>query len=385
MSAQLAEELLPGDTVTRIRRALQSWSRRNQRKLPWRDLDDPYRVWISEIMLQQTTVTAVIPYFERFVRRFPTVQRLAAAPEADVLKAWEGLGYYSRARNLHRAAQQVVAEHSGELPDSIEELQSLPGIGRYTAGAIASFAFGIPAPILEANTLRLYARLAGFTGNPHSSHGQRFLWEVAEQLVPARNPGAFNQALMDLGASVCRPVNPDCPRCPLKPVCRAFRDATVDEIPRPKSRPEVTSQLDACAIPEVAAGKRILLRRYTNAERWAGLWDFPRALLASGNATELERLAARSRSDPAQHRRIAEIFDEQLGLRMTIRDCVHELRHTVTRYRIHLICFRATVSHRNASRLSGEWRQATLCELDELPLTASARRIATVLQRAKCD
>jgi A/G-specific adenine glycosylase len=169
MSSVSAADLLSPGSIAAIRSKLRTWSRKHQRKLPWRDEADPYKVWISEIMLQQTTVTAVIPYFDRFISRFPTVESLANAAESDVLKAWEGLGYYSRARNLHRAAKQIVADHAGEMPRTVEALQELPGIGRYTSGAIASFAFELPAPILEANTLRLYSRLAGFAGDPYCS------------------------------------------------------------------------------------------------------------------------------------------------------------------------------------------------------------------------
>jgi A/G-specific adenine glycosylase len=165
--------------------ALLDWYRNHGRDLPWRMERDPYRVWLREIMLQQTTVAAVIPYLERFLVRFPTVESLAATEEADVLRLWEGLGYYSRARNLHRAAQRIVSDHGGEFPHEVAALQTLPGIGRYTAGAIASFAFGQPAAIVEANTLRLYSRLLGYDGDPRSSAGQQTLWAFAESLISA--------------------------------------------------------------------------------------------------------------------------------------------------------------------------------------------------------
>ena len=172
--------------------ALARWSRSHRRDIPWRGERDPYRVWLREIMLQQTTVVAVIPYLKRFLERFPTVQSLAAAEETDVLRLWEGLGYYSRARNLHRAARRIVDEYDGRFPRDIATLQSLPGIGRYTAGAIASFAFDEPAPIIEANTLRLHTRLLGYNGDPRSTDGQRLLWEWAQKLVEcrAKNPGS---------------------------------------------------------------------------------------------------------------------------------------------------------------------------------------------------
>jgi len=206
--------------VQEFRRRLRQWHRRHGRDLPWRapsperatgsanqagghdSAPDPYRVWVSEIMLQQTTVAAVKPYFERFLDAFPTLGDLARAPEQEVLRQWEGLGYYRRARSLHRAAQLVLERHDGELPRDLTALQALPGIGRYTSGAIASFAFGQAAPILEANTLRLYARLLELDLDPRSADGQKWLWAFAEQLTPTRAPGDFNQALIELGATV---------------------------------------------------------------------------------------------------------------------------------------------------------------------------------------
>ncbi len=184
-------------------------------------------------MLQQTTVAAVVPYFERFLSRFPTVAQLAAAPEEEVLRLWEGLGYYSRARNIHRTARRLIEEFGGQFPREVDVLMTLPGIGRYTAGAIASFAFDQPAPIVEANTLRLYCRLMGYDEDPRATEGQRLLWSLAGQLVPQRSPGRFNQALMELGATLCRPADPDCQVCPLQSWCVATRQGTQGEIPRP--------------------------------------------------------------------------------------------------------------------------------------------------------
>ncbi len=378
-----ASALLPPDSIAVIRRKLRTWSRKHQRHLPWRDESDPYKVWISEIMLQQTTVTAVVPYFARFIAKFPTVETLANAAEADVLKAWEGLGYYSRARNLHRAARQIVSDHAGQMPGTVESLQELPGIGRYTAGAIASFAYDLPAPILEANTLRLYSRLAGFAGDPYTSQGQRVLWEVAEQLVPRSDPGRFNQALMDLGATVCRPEDPDCQRCPLRTVCTAWLEGTVDEIPRAKPRPLVTSLVDVCVVPVVESrASRLLLRRYSNQERWAGLWDFPRLTLCSGGAAEEYQPLTTSRADATRRRSIVDLFDREFGLKLALQDKFHELRHTVTRYRIRLVCYHATVSRRTIRSLQGEWREVTIDGLDDIPLTATGRRIAQHIQTA---
>ena len=271
MSDQLSE--ITASWLRRFRTNLKRWHTQHGRDLPWRNCRDAYKVWISEIMLQQTTVVAVKPYFERFLQRFPDVAALAAADEEDVLRLWEGLGYYSRARNLHRAARAIV-ERGGMFPSTVEELLQLPGIGRYTAGAIVSFAFDRPAPILEANTLRLYSRLLGYRDDPRSTVGQRLLWSFAEQLVPTKAAGEFNQALTDLGATVCTPTDPRCDDCPVAACCRALAEQAQADIPQAARRPEITALHEACIAIE-SNGCFLLIRRPEGA-RWAGLWDFVR-------------------------------------------------------------------------------------------------------------
>ena len=260
-------------TLPSFREALRTWYARVARPLPWRADADPYRVWVSEVMLQQTTVAAVVPYYERFLAAFPTAGALADAGEADVLKLWEGLGYYSRARNLHAAARAVVAR--GGWPRTVAGLRELPGVGRYTAGAVASFAFGVPAPIVEANTLRLYARLLCYDGDPRVTAGQRVLWEFADRVVQANDPGTLNQALMELGGTVCTPKAPACGACPVSDWCGAFAAGRQHEIPPPKVRPKVTAVTEATVAVRRADGA-VLIRRRGDDERWAGLWDFPR-------------------------------------------------------------------------------------------------------------
>lgn len=191
-------------------RRLLAWFRRSARTLPWRGTRDPYRIWVSEIMLQQTQVVTVVAYYQRFLARFGDVYSLAAAPEVEVLRHWEGLGYYRRARQMHQAAQLVVERHDGQLPRDSHSLRALPGIGRYTAGAILSIAHDAGEPILEANTIRLLSRLAAYREDPTRGAGQKFLWSLAEQLLPRRQAGLFNQALMELGATICTPRAPRC-------------------------------------------------------------------------------------------------------------------------------------------------------------------------------
>src|SRR3954469_3882474 len=199
----------------RLRRRLLSWFDRHRRDLPWRRDRDPYRIWVSEVMLQQTTVAAVVPYFERFLRAFPTLADLAAADEQAVLRLWEGLGYYRRARDLHRPAGALRARAAGRFPDDPEALRGLPGLGRYTLNAVLSQAFDRRLPILEANSQRVLSRLFGRAEDPRQGPARRRLWQAAAELLPARRVGAFNQALMELGALVCTPAAPRCPDCPL--------------------------------------------------------------------------------------------------------------------------------------------------------------------------
>ncbi len=346
--------------IAAFRRKLVAWSTRTPREMPWRGVADPYRVWISEIMLQQTTVAAVVPYYQRFMARFPDLASLAAASEQDVLAAWEGLGYYSRGRNLHRAAQAIVSQHQGQFPRTAAELQNLPGIGRYTAGAIASFAFDLPAPILEANTQRVYARLLAYAADPRTTDGQTRLWGFAAALVPAAGAGPFNQALIDLGALVCTPVAPRCPECPVKSLCRAFREGRQGKIPPPKPRQKPT-EVHELAVA-VRRGGRWLVRQRQATERWAGMWDFP-------------RLSLKESPSPSQlpGNSVLKDLHAATGLVTGAIAALPPFSHSVTRYRIRLS--RVVVDYQ-----SGSWRPPdavqwlTLEELAHQPMPMAARR-----------
>jgi len=249
-----------------------------QRDLPWRHTRDPYSIWISEIMLQQTRVAAVIPYYERWIDRFPTVGALAGAALDDVLAAWSGLGYYSRARNLHRGAQSVVERYGGELPRSAAELEGLPGIGRYTAGAIASQAFDERAPLVDGNVARVYARTFAIDDDIKSTKGLARLWELAAQLVPARRPGDFNQGLMELGATVCTPRSPACDACPVGQHCLAKRTGRQAELPVVRARKRAADKplLRHDAVWWWHRGKVLLARRRPKG-LFGGLWELPQA------------------------------------------------------------------------------------------------------------
>jgi A/G-specific adenine glycosylase len=246
-----------------FQRKLLKWYELNRRNLPWRANRDPYRVWVSEIMLQQTRVAAVIPHYQKFLRRFPTVHKLAAAREPSVLAAWSGLGYYRRARMLHAASKKVVRQYSGQFPDSPEELRKLPGIGRYTAAAIASIAYGKPVAVVDGNVRRVLERFLGRTVAPSQ------LWQIAERLLYRENPGDFNQALMELGATLCLPKEPNCRHCPVKEQC-----ATRGSFPKVKIR---TRQIrrTICYTLDRQNGSVFLVKRSDNEPLMPGMWELP--------------------------------------------------------------------------------------------------------------
>ena len=348
-----------------FRRKLIDWYVDRGRDLPWRRNHDPYQIWISEIMLQQTTVAAVIPYFERFLTQFPTVADLATAEESEILKLWEGLGYYSRARNIHRAAKVIVEQYSGVFPTELDALQSLPGIGRYTAGAIASFAFDQRAPIVEANTLRLYCRLIGYDGDPRSRDGQERLWRFAEDVLPQKGSGRLNQALMELGATVCSVREPDCESCPVHSYCQTVREGTQATIPQPKPKTVITETTEVSI--GIRMGSKFLLRKRTSNERWAGLWDFVRF--------EIEHAA--STFDSAFV--VGSVLD-RTGLSIIMGPQIAVFKHSVTRYRITLKCFTAD---RVKGRLKAneEWQWVQPADFNGYPLSVTARQFAEQLKQ----
>jgi A/G-specific adenine glycosylase len=250
------------------------WQRRfGRHHLPWQNIEDPYRIWLSEIMLQQTQVSAVVPYFERFVARFPTLEDLASATEDAVLSEWSGLGYYARGRNLHRAAQRVLAEHGGRFPERFEDILHLPGVGRSTAGAIAVFAFGQRFPILDGNVKRVLARCFGVEGYPGLTEVAARLWTLAEQLLPTDGIKAYTQGLMDLGAEVCRRSRPLCSQCPLRTRCVAHTQDRVAALPAP--RPKKPRPQRAVVMLIMQCDGDVLMEKRPSPGIWGGLWSFP--------------------------------------------------------------------------------------------------------------
>ena len=312
----------------RFRRAIVRWYDRAARALPWRGTRDPYAIWVSEIMLQQTQVATVLRYYHRFLEAFPTISDLAQARRDDVFHRWEGLGYYRRAAQLHAAARQIESRHAGQLPRAWDDLTGLPGIGRYTAGAILSFAFDEPRPILEANTTRLWCRLLGYRDDPTRSAGQRLLWQAAEDILPRRGSGRLNQALMELGSQICQPAAPRCAECPVSADCEAFRRGEQAVIPVRRTRAIIESITEAAVV--IHRRGRVLLRQCPPDERWAGLWDYPRLRV------DLDQASTRD-----VHRDIVSGVRRLVGMDVRLENQFLRWRHGVTRYDITLLCFRA--------------------------------------------
>lgn len=264
-----------------FRHALTAWFRKNGRNLPWRQAADPYAVLVSEMMLQQTQVATVIAYFERWLKRFPSVERLAAAPEEEVLELWQGLGYYSRARNLHKAAKALVSMHGGVFPQNREALQALPGVGPYTAAAVATFAFDLPEPPIDGNIARVLARLTDYRSPVDSARGMNDLRATALRWQPEEKAGFFNEAMMELGALICTPRSPQCGACPVSSYCAATDPATLPiKKPRPKviplDEPSGWAFHNGCVLLEQQTGRR-----------WHGLWKLPQLAAPPGNTEPL--------------------------------------------------------------------------------------------------
>lgn len=259
--------------MPRFSTLLLAWYDSQKRSLPWRDHPDPYAVWVSEIMCQQTRVETVIPYFEKWMKQFPSVKALASASEQDVLNAWEGLGYYSRARNLHKAAKIVAEKFNGKLPRDLDELRSLPGIGRYTVGAIASLAFKMDEPTLDGNIRRVFSRLFDVEEYADSPAGEKILWDLTRENLPKGRAGDFNQALMDLGAMVCLPKNPRCLLCPLMKICKAREAGTQELRPVMKPKRQIPTYVHAAAV--IVERGRVLLSQRPGDGLLGGMWEFP--------------------------------------------------------------------------------------------------------------
>jgi A/G-specific adenine glycosylase len=350
-----------------IRAALLHWFAENARDLPWRRTKDPYAIWISEIMLQQTRVPTAVPYYERFLHRFPTVEQLARARLDTVIKLWEGLGYYSRARNLHQAAQEIVARFGGHLPASREELLTLPGIGRYTAGAIASIAFGRREPLVDGNVTRVLCRIFRLKGSPKEVTLQKRIWAIAEKLVPEGHAGQFNQALMELGSEVCLPRRPRCDDCPVNRLCEARRHNEQDSLPT--RAPKKQLPFHTVAVGVVYRRGRILIDQRKPEGLLGGLWEFP-----GGKKRHGESLEAALRRE----------VREELAVTIRVGRPLAVVDHAYSHFRVRIHAFECTyVSGTPRCLACADFKWVRPGDLGRYAFPAANKKIIEILRSRK--
>ena len=352
--------LLAPAAAREIRAALLDWFDRHRRDLPWRRSRDPYAIWVSEVMLQQTQVSTVIPYWRRFLERFPAVESLARAELPEVLALWRGLGYYARARNLHRAAKEIVSRHGGALPTRARELLALPGFGRYTAGAVASIAFGEAAPLVDGNVARVLARLFEVEGAPGDRAREQRLWALAAELVDGARPGDFNQALMELGATLCGSNDPSCASCPIRDRCRALGSGRVRELPPPRVRP--AKRPLRMAIGVWRRGEALLLARRAERGLFGGLWELPAVEVGADG----------------DRRAVTRAFRPLLGA-VTIGEALGTVKRTLTHRSLTLDLF--AIGGRFAPRPNAaieEWRWVHEDEIGALGMSTAMERALSI-------
>ena len=367
--SRLADAVTP-ERARAFRHDLPAWFDGARRAMPWREAGpdgrrDPYRVWLAEVMLQQTRVDTAAPYFLRFVEAFPTVEALAAAPLDAVLKRWEGLGYYSRARNLHRAARAVVAEHGGAVPSDPEAFRALPGVGPYTQAAVLSLAFGVPLAVLDGNVIRVLARAVALDADVKAGPTRRALQALADRLLDAERPGRWNEAIMELGATVCTPRAPACGRCPLRAVCAAAASGTPEAWPVAAKAKAVPHHTVVVGLVTDAAG-RVLVQRRPESAMLGGLWEFP-----GGKREPGEPLAEACRRE----------LREELGVEVEVGAEIARVEHAYSHFRITLHAFRCRLLAGEPATATGEplaW--ATPADLDALAFPRANRRVIEAIQ-----
>jgi A/G-specific adenine glycosylase len=341
---------------------LVGWYGTHKRDLPWRRTGDPYRIWISEVMLQQTTVAAVVPFYRAWLARFPNVRALARAPLQSVLKAWQGLGYYQRARNLNAAARIVVEAHRGKIPADPDTLKRLPGFGPYTAAAVASLAFDRPLPVLDANVRRVMMRILHLPGEADSRH-DKTIDSVLVRMLDRKSPGTFNQALMELGALVCRPRAPLCAACPLPEFCDAYARGEQEVIPKPKER---AYKKGKAVVGIVRKGNRVLVQQRPGKGLFAGLWEFPGGKVERGET--LEQALARE-------------LREELDAEMKHARFLLEVRHTYTQFQVALYAYAVRLKEEPALE-AGRQKWVSIRNLREYPFPSGSAKIVRFLEGA---
>lgn len=354
----------PPDTQPQIACRLLAWAKQHLRDLPWRHTRDPYHIWVAEVMLQQTQASTVAPFFTRWLAQFPTIEALATAPIDQVLKAWEGLGYYARARHLHQAAQCILSEHEGRLPADRDQLLALPGIGPYTAGAILSIAFGQDEPVLDGNVRRVLCRVFNITTDPRRASTQRRLWELARSLLPPGRAGDFNQAIMDLGATICTPRSPLCPQCPLMDLCEAAHLGVQEQ--RPVSRPRRRIPHYDVTAAIIWRDGQVLITQRPLEDMLGGLWEFP-----GGKREPGETLADCLKRE----------IREELGVEIIVGEPLPPIRHAYSHFRITLYPFHCQIQRGEPQALGcAAWRWVTPDQFDRYAFPAADQRIIAYLR-----
>lgn len=350
----------PKDTAG-VRRRLLRWYDREQRDMPWRQTSDPYHIWVSEIMLQQTRVEAVIPYYKRFLRQFPSVAHLARASNERVLTSWSGLGYYSRARNLHRAAKQVQSDHGGVFPREEQAALDLPGVGRYTAAAILSIAYGVPLAVLDGNVARVLSRLCTVRAVANNTAGRKTLWRLAQEILDTRRPGDFNQAMMELGATICLPGQPRCGSCPLRKDCRAHLQDVTGEYPPARVRAREKSLKLVAAVVRDRAGKYLLERRPAGSSWLAGFLEFP-MWPATAQISENGHAGSSSKA------------------RLKLVRSLGTIRHSITQFRIEVELWQgAVINNKQADFETKSRKWVDLAAIKKLPITTISRKALAMI------
>jgi A/G-specific adenine glycosylase len=343
----------------RIQNSLIRWFEKESRDLPWRRTRDPYAIWVSEIMLQQTQVATVIPYYERFLKAFPTVHHLAKINLSKVLKVWEGLGYYSRARNLHRASQIVVHHFGGRIPDNLKDLLSLPGIGRSTAGAILSFAHNKDAPILDGNAKRVLSRLFAISGSPKERKTEHLLWFISESLLPKGHSNSFNQALMDLGSIICTPKDPQCPLCPLRILCKGAASGTPQRYPSKVVKKKIPHITAVSAV--IWRDGKVLLNHRPPKGLLGGLWEFPNWKIEGKQRSRL-RL------------RLRNYIKKEMELNVEVMESIGTFRQTFSHFKLTLHVYHGQALD---GETNGKW--VPIRNLHLFPLSRIHRKIANAI------
>lgn len=336
--------------------AVIQWFSLHKRDLPWRG-GSPYSVWVSEIMLHQTRVATVAPYYIRFMEKFPALEYLAAADIESVLRLWAGLGYYARARNMLKAAQKMRDNHDSTVPSNMEQLLALPGVGRYTAGAVLSIGYGIPAPIVDANVIRVLSRLFGLYGDPDSTSNRAQLWALAEELVPSNQPGEFNQGLMEIGSLICTPAEPKCSQCPLLLYCEAEKLPDPSVLPEYAPEKAIVFSVHSSAIIQNSQGAYLIVQRPLHG-LWGGLWEFPRVVCDPGENPAVSAVRAAW---------------EEAGVKVYVKERLTVVKHVVMRQRITLhgflsrLCSDVSIPRPPQNRDS---RWAPLAEITDYPFSS---------------